>query len=102
MGLGTFLKSIFGGGSGDGDTATAGAEPVEYNGYTIEPSPIKEGSQYRTAGFISAEYQGEIKRIQFIRADNNADRDAAVEHSLAKGRQIIDEQGEALLTKAHL
>ena len=102
MGLGTILKSIFGGGSDAADTAASSAEPEDYKGFTIEPSPIKEGSQYRTAGFISAERDGERKRIQYIRADNNADQDAAIEHSRAKGRQIIDEQGEALLTKAHL
>lgn len=101
MGLGTLLKSLFGGGGGS-DAPTTSAEPEEYKGFTIEAAPIKEGSQYRTAGYISGEYQGESKRIQYIRADNNADRDAAVEHSLAKGRQIIDEQGESLLTKAHL
>ena len=40
--------------------------------------------------------------MQFIRADQNADLQAAIDHSLAKARQIIDEQGKSLLDKTHL
>lgn len=103
MGLGNFLKSIFGG-SSEGGSAAADepAETLEYNGFTIEASPINEGGQYRTSGYISGELAGEQKRIQFIRADNSADRQTAIDHSISKAKQIIDEQGAKLLEKSHL
>jgi len=98
MGLGNFLGSLFGGSKGESSTATQG-EAVEYDGFTITPAPIKEGGQYRTAGTISRAGEGEQKQVPFIRADNNSDLNAAMEHSVRKGKQIIDEQGMAVLER---
>jgi len=98
MALGNFFKSLFGGAA----QSTEVAEPVEYKGFKIEAMPLDEGGKHRTAGYISGELDGESKRIQFIRADENADRQMAVEHSIGKAKQIIDEQGEKLLTKSLL
>ena len=102
MGIGDFFKSIFGGSSSSGNPAAEVSEPLEYNGFTIEAAPIDEGGKYRTSGYISGEVDGELKRVQFIRADENVDRQAAVDHSISKARQIIDEQGARLLQKSHL
>ena len=71
-------------------------------GFAIEAAPIYEDGKYRSAGFISGELDGETRRIQFIRADQNGDLQAAIDHSLVKARQIIDEQGKQLLRKTHL
>ncbi len=76
-----------------GKVEAPAADPVAYKDYTIVAQPIKEGSQYRTAGFIRSESAGEVKEVQFIRADVNGDLESAVEHSVHKGKQIIDEQG---------
>lgn len=76
------------------------ADPVAYKDYTIVAQPIHEGSQYRTAGYISCEADGEIKQVQFIRADVNGDFDSAVEHSVQKGKQIIDEQGARVFERS--
>jgi len=75
------------------------ADPVAYKEYTIVAQPIKEGSQYRTAGHISIEVGGEVKQVQFIRADVNGDFDSAVTHSVQKGKQIIDEQGVSVFER---
>lgn len=99
MGLGNLFKSLF---SGAGVDAQKPVDPVDYKGMQIEASPIYEDGKYRTAGFISGEKDGENRRVQFIRADQHGDREAAVEHSVNKARQIIDEQGVALLGKSHL
>ncbi len=99
MGLGNLFKSIF---SGAGVDAQKTADPVTYKGLQIEAAPIYEDGKYRTAGFISGEQDGENKRVQFIRADQHGDHQVAVEHSINKARQIIDEQGVALLGKTHL
>ena len=97
MALGKLFKSLLGGG-----TQPPPAEPVDYKGFTIEAEPINEDGKYRSAGYISGELDGEIKRIRFIRADQNSELQAAIDHSLAKARQIIDEQGRDLLQKSHL
>ena len=100
MSLGSFFKSLLLGSSGDGQPEPS--DPVEYKGFKLEAAPINEDGKFRTAGFISGELDGESKRIQFIRADQNADLQAAIDHSLSKARQIVDEQGKSLLTKTHL
>ena len=99
MALGKLFKSILGGAA---STQPEPAEAIDYKGFSIEAAPINEDGKFRTAGFISGEIDGEMRRVQFIRADQNSDLQAAVEHSLAKARQIIDEQGTGLLDKTHL
>ena len=98
MALGNFFKSVFGGGSDEAKVA----DPVAYKEFTIEAAPVDENGKFRTAGYISGELDGEIKRIRFIRADQSVSLDAAIEHATNKARQIIDEQGEELLKKAQL
>ena len=100
MGLGNFFKSVFSGATGSGQPEPS--EPVDYKGFSIEAAPINEDGKYRSAGFISGEVNGEIKRIQFIRADQNGELQAAIDHSIVKAQQIIDEQGASLLKKTHL
>lgn len=97
MALGKLFGKLFGGSAGGG--AAAEEAPVEYQGFQIVAAPIEEGGQYRTAGFIRLEVEGELRESRFIRADNHTARDAAVEHSISKARQIIDEQGVALLDR---
>ena len=98
MALGKLFKSLLGGSA----SQPPPADPVDYKGFTIEAAPINEDGKYRSSGFISGELDGESKRVRFIRADQNSDLQAAIDHSLAKARQIIDEQGKSLLEKTHL
>ncbi|MFK7860248.1 MAG: HlyU family transcriptional regulator [Granulosicoccus sp.] len=102
MGLGQVFGKLFGGAKEGGAAAPEAAEAVEYEGFTIIAAPLKEGSQYKTAGSISKEVDGELKTAQFIRADNHADRQSAVTHSEGKARQIIDEQGNAMFSRGHV
>ena len=89
----SFWKSLFGGSS---DSAEKASEPVEYNGFTIRAAPYKAEGQYQTAGTITKDVGGVAKEHKFIRADRHASYDDAVEFSLAKARQIIDQQGERM------
>ncbi len=101
MGLGDLFGKMFGSNSGAGKGAESAA-PVEYNGYTIVAQPLKEGGQFKSAGMISKQIDGEMKSAQFIRADNHSDRDSAVSHSERKAKQIIDEQGDAMFERDHI
>ena len=99
MAIGKLFKSLLG---GAGNRSQPPVEPVDYKGFSIEPEPIDEDGKFRTAGYISGELDGELRRIRFIRADQSSSLQAAVEHSISKACQIIDEQGKRLLEKSHL
>jgi hypothetical protein len=92
----SFLKRLFGGGSGEAPASAAPAKQVEHNGFTISATPFKEGGQYQTCGVISKEVGGEVKEHRFIRADRFAGLDDAAEISIKKGIQLVEEQGERL------
>ena len=90
----SFWKKLFGGG-GAVQEEPAG-EPVEHNGFTIRPAPFIEDGQYQTCGLITKVIDGETKEHRFIRADRFASKDDAIEVTLRKARQLIDEQGERI------
>ena len=79
-----------------GGIAGAGAEPLEYNGYLIRPTPYARGGGYQTCGVITKEVAGDVKEHSFVRAETHPSRDAAIEFSVAKAKQLIDEQGDRL------
>jgi hypothetical protein len=80
---------------GGGERGERGAAQ-DYNGFTIQAAPLRDGSQWLTAGFISKKVGDEQKEHQFIRADTHASREDAEAFSITKARLIIDEQGEKL------
>jgi hypothetical protein len=95
----SFLRSLLG--LGRKDEAQAGgpsvAKEAEHKGFLIRATPFKEGGQYQTSGIITKEVDGALKEHSFIRADRFATLDEAADFAIAKGRQIIDEQGERAL-----
>lgn len=103
MAFKNLFKSLFGGGNGEssGSPTAKPEENLEYKEFTISPNPIPEGGQFRTAGIISKTLDGETRSSEFIRADNHASRDSAVEHAIGKAKQIIDERGDSLLETSH-
>jgi len=72
------------------------AEAVEYKGYRIRPAPYQSGSQYQTAGTIEKEFPTGLKEHRFVRAEAHPSKDDAVEFSVLKARQIIDQQGDRM------
>ncbi|AZO61673.1 MAG: hypothetical protein E5X23_03525 [Mesorhizobium sp.] len=94
----SFLKRLFGGGGG-GATDTGAAKPakqVEHKGFLISATPYKADGQYQTCGVVSKEVDGVMKEHRFIRADRFAGLDDAVDISIKKGIQLVDEQGERM------
>jgi hypothetical protein len=93
----SFLKRLFGG--SDTTTQPASAKEAgraEHEGFLIIATPMQEGGQYQVCGVISKQIDGAAKEHKFIRADKFSSLDDAVNITLSKGRQIINEQGEKL------
>ncbi|MEN0088750.1 MAG: HlyU family transcriptional regulator [Pseudomonadota bacterium] len=89
----SFFSKLF----GDSSEPAAPATPAEvYKDFAITPDPMKDGQQWRLAGFITKQVDGEEQRHHLIRADLFASQDAASTAAIAKARQVIDEQGDGL------
>lgn len=91
-GIGETLRGLFGGGAAKEQTDT----PVEYKGYSIQPTPQREGSQWITSGVIRKNFGETVKEHKFIRSDFHASRDSAADYSITKGEQIIDLEGDRI------
>ena len=89
------MSKLFGSKPATDAPTDEGASEV-YNGFTITPNPMREGSTYRVAARITAEFDGAEKVHQLIRADTMQVLEDARKASLAKAKQMIDEQGKAL------
>ncbi len=95
----SFLKSLFGWGKPVAETegaAAAAAAVIDHKGFTITATPFRNEGQFQTAGTVTKTIDGVVKEHKFIRADRHASMEDAVTFSLAKGRQIVDEQGDRL------
>lgn len=88
-----FLKRIFGGGI---SVASAPAATEEYEGFVITAEPISESGQFRLAGSVTKEVNGETKEHKFIRADLFTSKDQADEFAMLKGKQMVDQLGERI------
>jgi hypothetical protein len=97
----SFWKSLFGGGGGGTDKAMEPAPVAEesYKGFTVKALIMQVGGEYQLAGQIEKDVGGEVKTYKFIRADKMSSREDVVSLSLAKGRQIVDEQGERMFSE---
>lgn len=96
----SFFSKLFGFSSQNTEEPKSKDEPVMYEGYAIVPSPDKADSgQWRLSGYIKKLNENpddpEMERF-FLRADTFPTREEAVEFTVRKGRQIIDEQGKRL------
>ncbi|NGO54033.1 HlyU family transcriptional regulator [Allomesorhizobium camelthorni] len=95
----SFLKRLFGGVDKAADaSAPAVARQVEHKGFLVSATPYKADGQYQTCGIVSKEIGGVLKEHKFIRADRFASLDDAVEVSLKKGLQLVDEQGDKVFS----
>ena len=93
----SFLKKLFGGGSKE--SAPVGPKrQLEYNGFMIAATPYKEGGQWQTCGTLTKTIDGAVKEHRFIRADRFTDEEAAADHAILKGQQIVDQLGERVFS----
>ncbi|MEM9709409.1 MAG: HlyU family transcriptional regulator [Pseudomonadota bacterium] len=87
----SLFSKLFGGGG-----VAPEAETVEYEGFRITAAPAPEGNRFRIGARIEKEIDGEAKTHHLIRADVLDSRDQADQVSIAKAKQMIDEQGDGI------
>jgi len=97
----SFVTRLFGGGAGAEVGVPKALGEEEYKGFVIRALEMKAGSEFQLCGEIEKSIDGELKVKDFIRADKLSTANQAATITLAKGRQIIDEQGEGLFERAH-
>ncbi len=95
----SFWKNLFGGGGGEKAEA-APAPGEEYKGFIIRATPMQVGGEFQLCGVIEKQVDGELKSYKFVRADRMSSRDDAVAFAIAKGRLIVDEQGEGVFRQS--
>lgn len=93
-----FFKKLFGGSDESEAVDPASAEPNEvYKGVEIRANPAKEaGGQWRIAGTVTKEIDGEPVMRRFVRADLVQDKSEAIVTSVNKAKLIIDQNGEGI------
>ena len=87
-----WFSKLFGGNAAEPKSEAS----EEYKGFRITPAPIREGGQFRIAARIEKTVDGATRTHQLIRADTTGSVDEAAVTSLAKAKQIIDEQGDGV------
>lgn len=93
-----FLSRLFGGSSksqGSGDEY-ANVEPILYKEFSIFPSALKEGSQYRVAGKIEKVIDDQCRSHRFVRSDVLASQQDANDLMVTKAKVFIDQMGDRI------
>lgn len=93
----SFFKKLFARG-GNGASGSFAPETREFDGHIISAEPVKDNGQWRLAGRITKEENGEVKEHKFVRADVFPSRDDAVEFTFRKGELIINQMGKTLFS----
>ena len=92
----SWITRLFGGGDRPEPEAPPPGPAQTHEGFTIRPAPQQASGGWRIGARIEKEVGGTLRRHDLVRADVIADREAAEAASVAKARQMIDEQGERL------
>ena len=90
----SFFKKLFGGGSSGG--VEKPVAELDYNGFKITTTPMKEGSQFRVCAMIRKGENGETKEHRLVRADVCGSAEEASDIAIRKAKQMIDERGEGV------
>lgn len=93
-----FLSRLFGGSGKETQVKDEyqNVEPVEYKGFLIYASAIKENGQYRVAGKIEQHIGDAVRSHRFIRSDVLMSESDANEIMVSKAKLFIDQMGEKI------
>lgn len=86
--MGLFSR-LFGSKKKEQDTIEV--QPYEYKGFLIYQEAKPEGGQYRIAGRITKNIEGDVKEHHFIRSDVLSSQADANEFMLTKAKMFIDQ-----------
>ena len=93
----SFWSKIFGGQKQEEPEERKREKAIQYKGMDIVAAPIKEpDGQWRLAGFIVHLVNGDQLEREFIRAEVFGSREDAIEFSISKAQQVVDQMGEKL------
>jgi hypothetical protein len=92
------ILSMFSGAKPAGAAAGPAVEPQLYGDCAIYAEPQREGGQYRLAGRIEKTVGEDVLVRNFIRADMFSSSDDAIECTVRKAQQIIDQNGASLFS----
>ncbi len=95
----SLLKKLFGIG-GPSAPAALPERSEPYEGFEIRATPYEEEGKYQLCGVISQEVDGVRREHRYVRADRFSSVEDAIEMTLFKGRQIIDQTGDRLFLGA--
>lgn len=91
------IMSFLGGTSSGAAPAAATSETREaYQDVTLVARPMRDGNQFRIAGHIEKTLGDTVMVRTFIRADVFSGEKEAVEFTMRKARQIVDQHGASL------
>lgn len=96
-----FLSSLFSAFTGKTDQAAQQQESeasTDYKGYTITPTPIAEGNQFRVSATISKGEGESLQTHHFIRSDVLAMREDCIELTIRKAQICIDQSGDNIFS----
>ncbi|WP_075289052.1 HlyU family transcriptional regulator [Pararhizobium arenae] len=98
--MASFFSKLFGlsGGSSEKPAGGGAAKTETYADCLIKALPMREGSQFRLAGSIEKTIDGEVRVRNFIRADLFTSEQDAIDATLRKAHQIIDQNGPSLFS----
>src|SRR5262245_25869298 len=81
-----------------GDSDDAKTPAIEYQGYRIRPTPYRTAGPYQTAGVLETKLPDGPNQQRPLRTDTHQNSDDAVAFAISKAKQIIDLQGDRMLT----
>jgi hypothetical protein len=90
------IAGIFSEGGSRGAAKVSG-DPIEYRGFYILPTPVKDGGQWRIAGQITSTDTNDERIHHFIRSDLLGSVEDATTLTIRKGQLIIDQMGARVL-----
>ncbi|MBB4065022.1 HlyU family transcriptional regulator [Gellertiella hungarica] len=90
------ILSFLGGNASAAAPAPSSESREAYKDVTLVAQPMRDGNQFRIAGRIEKKDGERILVRQFIRADVFNGEKEAVEFTLRKARQIVDQHGNTL------
>lgn len=97
--MSTFISkvlSLFGGNAAPAAPSAASETRESYQDVILVAKPMRDGNQFRIAGFIEKREGDRVMVRNFIRADVFSGEKEAVEFTMRKAKQIVDQHGPSL------